>query len=268
MVRRFNYSDKTTTALGKNGAHQFASRFALEIYNSDSIYSFIPKNACSTLRFSVAIANGCLSPKSDVAWIHNNNMTFSADLSALVKAKYSFVILRCPFRRVLSAFLDKFLDRTPDSWNYFQKTNREVPLNHLTFKTFIKSLKNPGVLKSNIHWRPQNDFLVYQEYDDYYSLESFSLFEAAIKDKIGLAIYDTRLTIGHHITTKTTSFLNNACDIPILELMSLKNENNLPTYESFYNEELVEMVGNIYKDDVSFYHSKFGSKNMLFPTFK
>ena len=46
--------------LPQNIGHQFAARHALNIYKSSSIYSFIPKCACSTMRLSLAKANGLI----------------------------------------------------------------------------------------------------------------------------------------------------------------------------------------------------------------
>ncbi|TAL45777.1 MAG: hypothetical protein EPN89_11775, partial [Methylovulum sp.] len=83
-TRPFKYSSASYVNLSKNQQHQFAQGHALRIYNSNSIYSFIPKNACSTMRVSLAIANGCIADTDkldelDFNWIHNNNDTFRAD---------------------------------------------------------------------------------------------------------------------------------------------------------------------------------------------
>lgn len=51
----------TLTALGQNQLHKHAADFALTHFASRAVYSFIPKNACSTMRVSLAIANGCIA---------------------------------------------------------------------------------------------------------------------------------------------------------------------------------------------------------------
>ena len=56
--RLFRYTRGNLQALVQNAAHQFAAQHALSIYAADAIYSFIPKNACSTMRYTLAIANG------------------------------------------------------------------------------------------------------------------------------------------------------------------------------------------------------------------
>jgi hypothetical protein len=109
-LRRLRFPKRRHVALAKNAAHQFAARHALSIYGARAIYSFIPKNGCSTLRFSVACANGCIDGPSDIDWIHSNNLTFSATLHELVTAQYTFTVLRCPYSRLASVYLDKIVD--------------------------------------------------------------------------------------------------------------------------------------------------------------
>ena len=88
-----------------------AASHALKIYKTGAIDTFIPKNACSTMRLSVAIANCCIADASGFEWIHNNNDTFRANLEDLIRATYTFVILRDPFVRLASCFLDKIVPR-------------------------------------------------------------------------------------------------------------------------------------------------------------
>ena len=110
--RQLNYTANSYVKLNKNMQHKLAQNHALRIYKSNSIYSFIPKNGCSTMRLSLALANGCISDPKDFEWIHNNSLTFSADLPSLLLADYTFVILRCPFARLASVYLDKIVSTT------------------------------------------------------------------------------------------------------------------------------------------------------------
>ena len=78
--RVLKYASSNYEPLGKNKKHQFAAAHALNIYSSNTIYSFIPKNACTTMRLSLALENGCIQSIKDFNWIHRNNATFSASL--------------------------------------------------------------------------------------------------------------------------------------------------------------------------------------------
>jgi hypothetical protein len=97
--RLLRYTRGNLQVLAQNAAHQFASQHALSFYAADAVYSFIPKNACSTMRYTLALANGAISGPRHFNWIHTNNLTFRASLAELAKAKYTFVILRDPYRR-------------------------------------------------------------------------------------------------------------------------------------------------------------------------
>ena len=81
--RLFRFARTSHAGLHANARHQLAAGHALRIYHSNAIYSFIPKNACSTMRLSLAIANCCIRDAADFNWIHQNNATFSANLEAL-----------------------------------------------------------------------------------------------------------------------------------------------------------------------------------------
>ena len=57
--------------LSQNNVYTFSSKCTLSIYPLGAVCTFIPKNACSTLRYSIAFANGFLSEISDVNWKFN-----------------------------------------------------------------------------------------------------------------------------------------------------------------------------------------------------
>ena len=117
-------------------------------------------------------------------------MTFQATLAELAKAKYTFTILRDPYVRVASCYLDKIVDQTAVAAQYQALTNYQTPPAMVTFREFVTNLKSR--LRDNEHWRPQVDFLVYEHYDDYFCLEAFSVAVATLQQQIGLTIHDAR----------------------------------------------------------------------------
>jgi hypothetical protein len=70
--------------LQKNGKHCFAMNFSMILHQKNMLYSFIPKNACSTLRLSTAIESGCIDGIEQGHWIHANNQTFNATLAEAI----------------------------------------------------------------------------------------------------------------------------------------------------------------------------------------
>ncbi|MGB3535953.1 MAG: sulfotransferase family 2 domain-containing protein [Microcoleaceae cyanobacterium] len=266
MNRLLRYGADTYRNLLKNNPkHQFAMRHALRIYRSNSIYSFIPKNACSTMRLSLAIENKCIKNKTDFNWIHQNNNTFSADLASLITADYTFVVLRCPYSRLASCYLDKIVDRTSDAWILYDLIDRTQELTDFTFEVFVKFIQKPAIKKGNIHWQPQIDFLVYEEYDDYFCLEEFGKATQTLKEKIGLSVIDARDLTQHGLNRlELVKQAKSYSKMPPDEIFSLKRSGKSPDPKSLYNEELIEIVQKRYQQDIDLYSDIFGTDKLMF----
>ena len=264
MSRLLRYSHQSYANLNANKQHMFAQRLALNIYPSDAIYSFIPKNGCSTMRTSLAIANGCIADSSDFNWIHQNNDTFSASLADLAKARYTFTILRCPFSRLLSVYLDKFLERNPVAWKYIDLHNRKIEMENITFEFFVKSMCTQRIRIGDIHWMPQINFLVYDEYDDYFPFEEFPRMTEELEQKIGLVLVDARPLTKHGRDGFKKLSRRTPYRLRPLELLGLKKDGFLPTLKSMYSDELVKCVKKAYKQDIALYKRKIGPQNLLY----
>lgn len=250
--RMLRYTRGNLQALAQNAAHQFASRYALSIYAVDAVYSFIPKNACSTMRYTVGMANGAIAGPEQFNWIHANNLTFRASLAELAKAKYTFVILRDPYLRIASCFLDKMVDQTTVAWQYHTLTNYQTAPPNLTFREFVTNVRRR--LRGNEHWRPQVDFLVYETYDDVFSLEAFSEAAVALHSRIGLDVQDARALTKHgsdqfEPLVSAKSF----ADKPAHEIAALKRSGWIPRVTQLYDASLIAEVGQMYAADINLY---------------
>ncbi|HCH5913052.1 TPA: sulfotransferase family 2 domain-containing protein [Vibrio parahaemolyticus] len=264
MKRVFKYAGIVESPLRSNGPHQFAINHTMMIYNSNSLYTFIPKVACSTMRYTVARENGCVTGLSQANWIHNNNQTFNATLSEALRTDYSFVILRCPFSRLASTFLDKIVSRESSLWNLNNALGRDLNLYDFSFRDFVNCLKRANVINLDIHWRPQSHFILYQEYDDYFSLENFSHCVDTLNKKINLEVMDARDITKHG--TDRYEMVNDEgfSDTPIIEILNMKNNGRCPSHKSLYDEELIKDVRSIYNQDIALYTEKFGSDKLMF----
>lgn len=262
--RKLSYAKATNSALDKNSSHVFAQKHALNLYSMSAICTYIPKNACSTLRLSIAIANGCLDSIDEHEWIHQNNQTFVASLSELIKAEYTFTFLRCPFRRLASLFLDKIVSKDRVAWTYYDAIHKQTELDDLNFSSFVRSLRNPNVLMRDHHWRPQKDFLVYRRYDDYFCVEDMASAIVTLNNTIGFSIVDAREKTKHGSDgfdiIDNVDFTKNRAR----HFFGMKLKNTLPSYKSLYNDELIETVAAIYGKDIDLYSQECGSANLLF----
>jgi hypothetical protein len=263
--RRFAFSSDSIAVLSRNSAHVFAQKHALNLYSKNAIYTYIPKNACSTLRLSLAVANGCIDSDEEFEWIHQNNETFAASMSELIKAEYTFAFLRCPFRRIASVFLDKIIGKDKVAWSYYESIDKEIELDDITFSNFVRSLRSSRILNSNHHWRPQKDFLVYQQYDDYFCVEDMATAISTLKQKIKFSMFDAREKTRHGIDGYKLMNTDNYSKNRAMILFNMKKRHNkVPSYKALYSEELIEIVAAIYADDIALYSKVCDKSKLLF----
>ncbi len=256
----------TMTPLADNAPHQLAAAHALVHFRSGSVYSFIPKNACTTMRVSLALANGFIESDAQWEWVHKNNRSYSASLPQLAAAPYSFVILRCPFRRIASVYLDKIVGKSEDMWSLWQSTGEGFDPDEITFADFLNTVLTAGVMRQNIHWRPQSDFLVYRDYDSYFSVEKFSTANAEISERTGLAIVDARPLSAHG--TDRFEEVNEGVftRTPAREIAALQADGKCPSYAALYTPAVRRQVGLSYSADLALYAARLGVENLLFPS--
>ena len=117
----------------------------------------------------------------------------------------SFVYLRCPYRRLVSVFLDKVCKRIySDEWTRFLPILKRGStwLNHeaVTFETFVQAISATPVSLMNHHWRPQTEFLMFDQYSNYFSAERFDEGKRVLQEMFDVPMIDTRAHLGHHIS--------------------------------------------------------------------
>ena len=79
----------------------------------------------------------------------------------------------------------------------------------ISFHDFLLIIQSQGRDQRDQHWRNQSDFLHYEKYDDYFSLE---LFSSAINslDAQGFIVHDTRGTLNHDLSNFNITYNYNA----------------------------------------------------------
>lgn len=263
--RLLRYARKEQVLLQRNSAHSFAASHALACYQSDAIYTYIPKNGCSTLRLSLAIANGCVAGPEDVIWIHANNPTFVASLRDLARARFTFTVLRCPFSRLASVFLDKILSRRPEYWALDRLENDQLDPATLSFRAFVDLLSAPRRIKANVHWRPQIDFLVYETYDAYFAFEDFAAAAEGIEAGAGIEVVDARPLTRHGTDRFTLETEGCFADTPLAELDEMRRGGRLPAHAALYDDALSAQVAGLYATDIRLYSRKLDAAGLMFP---
>jgi len=259
MTGLLRYARGVIDPLGKNAKHTFAASHALVDYTTGAVFTFIPKNACTTLRYSLALQNGVIAGPEDFTWIHANNGTFSAGLAELVRAPVSLVILRCPFQRLASAFLDKFVNYDRDAWDFRRRMGDAFELPDLTFRDFAMAVvATPKMLRANIHWRPQVDFLVYEDYTHWIGLSDLSSRIDLIAAETGLRLHDTRDLMRHDLRRIAECKQKRPRPTPLRDLHALMLEGRAPSHASVYDAALVSAVAEAYSADIALVAEKCG----------
>ena len=132
----------------------------------------------------------------------------------------------------------------------------------INFHDFLMVIKSQQRSEMNQHWRNQSDFLHYERYDEYFSLESFP---NAIKSlgNHGLNVYDTRTKLKHDLSA-LERIDGDFSKLKTDELKKMKDEGCLPNYKSMFGDKEIELINEMYKDDINLYKSHFGKNDLLF----
>ena len=252
----------TLSNLKGNQNHDFAIKHTLVHYKSNSVGTWIPKNGCSNLRYSVSKENGAISNIEEIEWIHRNNDCFNASTKEALQADYTFTILRNPFKRLLSFFLDKLChlqqDQSEGSYKHAQEVFHFASEN--SFSDFINYIwEDPNSIYNDEHTRPQCDFLLYQKYDDYFALEDIKDANQKIYEKTGLQIDDVR--------DKNSIFTSKGCeysqDITNMtqanKIKDLLETNKIPVIENMYTNDMIKKVATLYLQDILLYCNEIQS---------
>lgn len=259
--------------LAQNKAQSFAARYALSLWRQRAIYTLIPKNACSTMRYSIALDNGLISGPEDAGWIHQNFPLWRAELRELVAADYRFTLLRCPYRRIASMFLDKVSgaeqgarltalhpDRLSRLWFRMKKGSRRI-----TFRSFLEQLARPGNLMAEHHWAPQNAFLIYDRYDDYFRVENMAEAAERLGNRIGLRLEDARPLTRHGPRHLQSCDDGSYADLPASALSEMRRAGQVPSHRALFDAETRTLCAALYREDIALYRAKFGAEALLFP---
>ena len=264
-TRRILSTVNSRTDLSNDAHHKFAQNFTLYNKSNSLTCTFIPKNGCSNLRYSFAMANGLIESKEDFEWIHSNNTTMMASNEELTSAAMNFIILRCPFARIASYFTDKILSSTHNAGDKSYTVAQSIFINdeesEFTFEKFVNCLWNkPQLIQKDIHIKHQSDFLIMQDYDYWFDLTEFEQLKNLLKKECNFKLYDTRSLTKH--TSKGFKKAENRYfgDVSTHELARSKQDQQIiPEYQSLYNDSSIEKIAILYLSDLLLYTNKINN---------
>jgi hypothetical protein len=255
--RELRYARWDMGPLADNKKHCFSRDFTMNLYRHAAVFSFIPKNACTMMRFSIAVDNGFLSADDDVNWIHANNRTFNSSQSELATAKFTFTILRCPFDRLASTYLDKIVGMYRDAWDFRADGSKLGSASQASFTDFVTEITSGERIRRNQHWRPQMDFMIYSDYDRFYSFAKMPEMIKELKETMAFEAIDVRKAAAHD-RSRLQIVEGDFSTTPAFEIAAMKRSGTCPSTEALYNEQTLKLVEHHYRDDIRLYTLKTG----------
>jgi len=246
-------------SIEKNEDHLFAKRHTLVHFKSNSVCTWIPKVGCTNMRYSIPLANGAISTPEDIDWVHNNNDSFQGSNQELLNANYAFVVLRNPYKRLLSFYLDKLCHNDPNQSDksYSHAQNKFNTNESTSFKDFVRILwRDPELINADIHVKRQTDFLVYNQYDDYFCLEDYKNAVSKVFDTTGLEVIDTRGMGSGNTTHKHQESADIDYTWKASEIGRLLQIGHKPNIKNMYSDEMCKLVGSLFLTDIMLYLEK------------
>ena len=105
------------------------------------------------------------------------------------------------------------------------------------------------------HTKPQCDFLVYEEYDDYFAFEKMSQAAKSIHEKTGLEIVDSRQYNSIHTTKDLVESDDFSPESTIKDIRSMISNGQRPSAQGMYSEQMIKRVATLYLGDLLLYRS-------------
>lgn len=255
-------------------AHRNISEFALFYESSNVSYSYIPKNACTTLKLSLGVHDGKLDPSVSPHGLERAFITHS--YTPHMNAR-RFIVFREPFGRIVSAYLDKITRPVEDfAWSVcadIMRNQRGIPAEEVaehvqngdtpSFAEFIRYLSVRPDESLNEHWRSQCAFYTFNWYDSVFPLESLD--EEWVKSKFG----DVPLVTSRpHATTYGRKKARNEAELGTTERASdlrgaalrtmMEERQVVPAPELLFEDPgLLRIFRRRYGDDIAVYHALF-----------
>jgi|SaaInlStandDraft_4_1057021.scaffolds.fasta_scaffold62290_1 hypothetical protein len=155
---------------------KIAKNHALALDRINAIYSYIPKNACSTMKYSMLASRGYNGSVNDWGWVHLYAKDNIASDKYINDSNYLFAILRCPYRRLASAYLEKVVKPKVQALSLFNIWIRRLTkfdlifhqhfiyntlihkISGISFNEFLHKISETNVKHLNEHFYPQSWF--------------------------------------------------------------------------------------------------------------
>jgi len=235
-------------------------------HNLKLVYCGIPKNACTLFKKIIVehSKNKVIFEKSNKnihQFLVENRCEISTFLSSLESPDYyKMIILRNPFSRLASGYLDKFAKHPyPESFavevikSVQEFLNLDLDIEKsITFDQFIKYLSRKEDYELNDHWQPQNIFVGSIKFDLIGQFENLSYVLDVLEKKYSIQI--PRKGAEH-----ATNYQDFSEEKPFHTMYpgELRKLAGMPKAKQLYSAELESIVRSRYAEDIMLYEQYF-----------
>ncbi len=239
-----------------------------------AIYCSIPKNACTLFKNMMLektdIKYKFIESKVSVhEYLDRNKGILFKDFIACFDSQesFKFTILRNPFKRLVSAYLDKFAKYPYPAMEFFcqklvktiyRKSGIELePENSITFSQFVHYIANTKDRDLNDHWRPQSSFIGSFEFDFIGQFENLDHTIDVLQNHFNIKIAKKVAELSH-----VTNYQESDCNLEFHNMYppELRQLAGMPKAEQLYTPKLLDLVKVRYANDIAMYEKAFQIK--------
>ena len=236
------------------------------------IYCPIAKNACTLfknvlIKISDRRENYEHSGLKIHEYIDQNRQDFILDRFTYLEQKdyFKFIILRNPFKRIVSTYGDKFVKRldhrdphaVPVIREVYQHLGKEVDFEKsITFSQFVDYLMRTEDCNLDSHWRPQSIYFApgLVKFDYVGQFERLDTVIKHIEQKLDIKIDAA-------VSTHRINYANVQGDRKYHDWYphQLNQLDHFPTSSEFYTPELEAKIAHKYAQDIAIYEEEFNT---------
>tara|TARA_R110000824_G_scaffold372543_2_gene562698 strand:+ start:962 stop:1666 length:705 start_codon:yes stop_codon:yes gene_type:complete len=166
---------------------------------------------------------------------------------------YKFIIVRNPWNRLVSYYKNKKILMRHKNMNFNINTKENIYTGDITFNELVNYINNIPDLHREDHVRSQFSDLDEINFDKIVKLENFHNDMNDVINKLNLPNNINFSEFFHQSPSPSSISTKLVYDVKPLEFI----HNDLPSYEYFYNNDLINIVSTAYSDDIIKFNYKF-----------